>query len=754
MELFEGSAGFGKNVNWWIGIVAPRSAWATSGLLINDKEVGIKKLEPEVDVYYNRVKVKVVGYHDNIRDPNDLPWANILSSPMIASGYGGKDHTHSLEGGESVFGFWMDGEDEQKPCIVGVFYRHKKADDTTVKALKGSAGKPVAYGSLEGYYTRRSGVGDTRLGNLGTGDVYEEVDYSVKPTPPNPNDAYFEGEESDPAVESTDGYTNDVTGRVIVDKTKFPTPTNQPQSKGMTPAAAAHHQSLNRKTTRPTCRKDGAIAEITEALADFTEFLLTVQGYANFYVNGVTGALTNIQNELSLIAGKIAKIMTGVFNKVRDYLFSQIGKGISDFIGKSLADELVPIFGEANKKIMDTIYCIFENLIKALLKTITDFLIALVGNFVNAPLCAAEQFMGALMNKLLNDMTSAIGPILDTLTETLGGALGSVNEIIDQALKYIGIIYKFIGCDEKKCPLPSSFSNSYGPSQKERDNANKIFSSISILNITTSVDENGQTKQTVGGFLDEASSNVDSMFGLTPEDQANAQYVASIVGGCPTKVLRCGPPVVEIFGGDGIGGAADAVVSNLGEIIGVNVTDVGFGYSPEKPPYVTFRDSCNNGAGARGRAIIGDDGTIVRIVLDYGGYGYLNNFRDVITTEGTIPGNLATGDEIDELIGQIDTVEILNPGFAYNKDDTLTVDGGDGRTGGAELKPIIIGGRIVGVEVINPGTGFTSIPEITINSETGLGADLGAVLKFTKVTELSQPLDPTKIVQVINCVSK
>jgi len=723
-ELFDNPESFGSNVKWWIGIVAPRSAWAGSGTLINDKKVGIKKLEPEIEVYYNRVKVRVVGYHDLVKDPYDLPWANILASPMMASGYGGKDHTHSLEGGESVFGFWMDGEDEQKPCIVGVFYRHTKSDDGSVKALKGSAGKPVSVGVLSGYDTQPINTGN-EIKSVASKDKQPELQYSYSQ------------------------YTDQTTGRVISDKTKYPTGTNQPQSDGMTPAAAAHHQSLNRKTTRPTCRKDGAIAEITEALADFTEFLLTVQGYANFYVNGVTGALTNLQGEISLIAGKIAKIMTGVFNKVRDYLFSKIGRGISDFIGKSLADELVPIFGEANKKIMDTIYCIFENLIKALLKTITDFLIALVGNFVNAPLCAAEQFMGALMNKLLNDMTSAIGPILDTLTETLGGALGSVNDIINQALKYVGIIYKFIGCDEKKCPLPSSFSNAYGPTQKERDNANKIFGSISLLNITTAVDENGETKQTLGGFLDEASGNVDSMFGLTPEDKANAQYVASIVGGCPTKALRCGPPTVEIFGGDGIGGAADAVVSNLGEIIGVNVTDIGFGYSPEKPPYVTFRDACGNGAGARGRAIIGDDGTIARIVLDYGGYGYLNNFGDVITTEGTIPGTPATGDEVDELVGQIDDVEVLNPGFGYNPDDTLTVDGG-----GAELRPIIIGGKILDVEVLNPGTGFTSIPDITINSDTGIGADLSAILKFTNVNELSQPLDPAKVVQVINCVSK
>ena len=744
IDLLEGSESFGKKVSWWIGVVAPRSAWASGGSLINDKIVGVQELEPEVDVYYNRVKVRVVGYHDQIKDPYDLPWANILGSPMLSSGYGGKLSTHYLEGGESVFGFWMDGEDEQKPCIVGVFYRQNVAEDSSVYGLKGSAPKPVSFGSLEGYYSSQGRDLGSNPEYFGEDDEYETFEDLDNPPPDNPP----------PRVD-------DVTGDLIATKPKFPLPTNQPgpESAGMTSAAALHHESLNRRVTRPTCKKDGAIAEITDALADFTETLLTIQGYANFYVNGVTGAIANLEQEIALIASKIAKIMSGVFNKVRDYLFSKIGKAISDFIGTSLADELVPIFGEANKETMDTIYCIFENLIKALLQTITELLTSLLGSFVNAAICAAEEFMGAIMNKLLNDMQEAIGPILNTLNQTLGGILGDVNTVINEALKYIGIIYKFIGCDEKKCPLPSSFSNAYGPTQKERDDANKIFASMSILNIPTSVDENGNPKQTVGGLLDDASASVDSIFGLTPEDQAAAGDVAALVGPCPTNVLQCGPPTVEIFGGDGIGGAANAVVNNLGEIIGVDLTDVGFGYSPEKPPYVTIQDSCNNGAGAKATAVIADDGTIDKIIIENTGYGYLNDFGDVITTEGVIPGTPATEDQIDELIGGIDDVIVSYPGFGYSPGDTITVEGGNRggggvSGGGAELRPIIIGGKILDVEVINPGTGFTSIPDIRINSETGLGADLSAVLKFTKVSELSQPLDPTKVVQVINCVSR
>lgn len=724
VDLLEGSESFGKNINWWIGVVAPRSAWAAGGTLINDKEVGVKKLEPEVDVYYNRVKVRVVGYHDQIKNPYDLPWANILATPMLASGYGGKDHTHYLEGGESVFGFWMDGEDEQKPCIVGVFYRHKKADDPSIKALKGSAGKPTTKPGLE-----ETPTGSTATTSPATGDTKPEVKFFYKP--------YFDA----------------VTGDIINTKTKYPTSTNEPGSTGMTQAAEAHHYFLKRKTNRPTCKRDNAIAQITGFLGDFTEYLLTIQGYANFYVNEVLGTITDLAGEIEFIAKQIASIMTGLFNAVREQIYILVGEKIQNFINSILPEEVKPIFGESIKEIMDIIYCIFENLIAALFKTISDFLLSLVGKMINAPICAAEEFVAALLNSLSNSIKDAISPILDTLSETLGGALGKVNEIIGKSLEIVGLIFSFIGCDELKCPLPSRFDNAYGPSQQERDNAKKIRSKISLLNIPTSTDKDGNVNQTVGGFLSEAAGNADSIFGEpTDEQKRTANYVAGLVGGCQTGILRCGPPQIEIFGGDGIGGFANAVVNNLGEIIGADVLERGLGYSPNKPPYVTFRDACGDGAGARGRAIIGADGGIDRIVIDYGGYGYRNTFGEVKTIYGTLPGGAdseAANSDSKSVTGQIDDVEVLNPGFGYNSDDT-TLDAGNG----AVLTPIIIGGRILGVEVNNGGTGFTSIPDITINSPTGIGAELSAVLKFTDVNELSQPLDPAKVVQVVNCISK
>ena len=106
-NILEGTDSF-TGINWWIGQVAPREYWAENTLLKNDKDVGVAGRKGDINVYPNRVKVRVVGYHDRIEDPNDLPFASVMGNPFISSGYGNAPNVHQLEGGESVIGIWID----------------------------------------------------------------------------------------------------------------------------------------------------------------------------------------------------------------------------------------------------------------------------------------------------------------------------------------------------------------------------------------------------------------------------------------------------------------------------------------------------------------------------------------------------------------------------------------------------------------------------------------------------------------------
>ena len=134
-SFLDGSDSF-TGINWWIGQVAPREYWAKNTLLKNDKDVGVAGRKGDINVYPNRVKVRVVGYHDQIEDPNDLPFATVMGNPFISSGYGAAPNVHQLEGGESVLGIWIDGDDEQKPVITNVFMKSQQTFDGTTITLK------------------------------------------------------------------------------------------------------------------------------------------------------------------------------------------------------------------------------------------------------------------------------------------------------------------------------------------------------------------------------------------------------------------------------------------------------------------------------------------------------------------------------------------------------------------------------------------------------------------------------------------
>ena len=97
----------------------------------------------------------------------------------------------------------------------------------------------------------------------------------------------------------------------------------------------------------------------------------------------------------------------------------------------------------------------------------------------------------------------------------------------------------------------------------------------------------------------------------------------------------------------------------------------------------------------------------------------------------------------------LDDVVVQNTGFGYSEGDSVTIDG-------AEVELNIQDGLIVGANVVNGGFGFTSLPDVTINSDTGALAKLTPVLKFTKIDDASQlaQVSQDAVVTVISCITK
>ena len=199
---------------------------------------------------------------------------------------------------------------------------------------------------------------------------------------------------------------------------------------------------------------------------------------------------------------------------------------------------------------------------------------------------------------------------------------------------------------------------------------------------------------------------------------------------CLTGDQPCGPPKLKFFGGGGVGASANPVVDVSGNLIAVDLVSGGFGYT--LPPQVQVIDPCNNGSGAVLQTII-DNGVVVQVIIRDSGQGYLPPAQ-------TVPQYPA----ILELTG----VTVTNPGFNHNCGvDTIEIVPSNGSVLSYNCDPF---GKIRSVSV-DKGGRFTELPQIRMNTETGLNATF--VPNFDIIRD-PQPIEPvlTDVVQVYDLV--
>ena len=216
---------------------------------------------------------------------------------------------------------------------------------------------------------------------------------------------------------------------------------------------------------------------------------------------------------------------------------------------------------------------------------------------------------------------------------------------------------------------------------------------------------------------------INEVNGLTPKNLLRSDP-------CLTGDQPCGPPKLKFFGGGGVGASANPVVDVNGNLIAVDLVSGGFGYT--SPPQVQVLDPCKNGSGAVLQTII-ENGVVIKVIIKDSGQGYL-------PPPQTVPQYPA----IIELTG----VTVTNPGFNHNCGvDTIEVIPSNGTVLSYSCDPF---GKIRSVSV-DKGGRFTELPQIRMNTETGINATF--VPDFSIVRD-PQPVEPvlTDVVQVFDLV--
>ena len=362
------------------------------------------------------------------------------------------------------------------------------------------------------------------------------------------------------------------------------------------------------------------------------------------------------------------------------------------------------------EKAKDGIYCLLQNIIKGLKNLLTKAIKGLIGKLLNFPLCAIESFLSGILGKITNDIQKAIAPLMAGIKGLIPSiALPDFGGMLGKAIGAIQGLMNLLACEDSECKLDLDVVLNKG--QKEKKNMD-FAKMIGMTNLIKKTDEG------IDGMMD-------NIFPGMTGDPGPMSEMEKLAGPCnPYDPETCQPPSVEFFGGGGIGAFGQAVVNEIGQVVGVDMRDLGFGYS--EVPYVSFVDNCDNGRGATGIAVIEDE-KVVEVIMIETGDGYLGS-----------------GSGGEEVVGVIDGADIISTGTGYQTGDTVST------SDGCVMTPEIINGRIVGLKGSCP-MGDTLSP-LSVKTSTGYGAVLRPRTKFLPVKEYETPsLPSSSILTVVDC---
>jgi len=723
---FVGRDGF----RWWIGQIAPRQAQVTQN------STG--------DGWGNRYKVRIMGYHpftEEVGD-QDLPYAQVMLPVTAGSGGGNYAQSPVLQPNDTVFGFFLDGDEAQVPMIIGHFGRTSQ----------------VSSGTVEAPYQPATAFTDVTPQNAKVEP--DQSNEQNKDSQPSPSSA-AQGQKKDQAG----------TGQVILTAdTCRPNPISK---------MANIVENLGMKVEQLT----GSISSLSGEISIAADI---IEAQANKFVGNL---MNNLFDELEGLGKQgLLKLYKFVYAKV----FAATRSGTAAHLAGVAAQ--TALLGPVGF-LQESLACVANKVVEGLAGTIEDLLYDFFDEARSYAGCAGAQFTGAFVNKIIDEIEKGMTGPLDTVAKIIAPGF-KVADFLLGAASNLYDLGAFLDCNQSnqgKCPQDKEYVVGGSSREKGEDPFDYV---MNAMNFSRSVGNLASDFERQYGKWD--------IFGtgrtVIPQGDGSGPPpvgTSVIPGGCYVGPRRnCTGPYIEIFGGGGAGAKAEVLmgsfidntpglrklvggVQRTGQIVGAKILDTGKGY--KYPPLVNFRDKCDIGYGAYGRAILGgpNDDQVVAIVIDNPGENYPakdnpdpddTGLIDVIVTIGgtgyvptdriTIPGISTTGTtfipapDVPTVI-PIDGVEITPiPDQIPDTPGPLVPPGviGIGTTTPIFEIEVGEGGEVTQVKVLNILRFNEELPQLVINSDTGSGVQLRPVFGIIPKDRLSPDGRQVGIVSVIDCI--
>jgi hypothetical protein len=691
---FIGRDGF----RWWIGQIPPIEA---------------QKSQANGGGWGNRTKVRILGYHPYSTaelSNDDLPWAQVLMPPTSGSGAANYAVNPKLRPGDTVLGFFLDGDNAQIPVILGCFGRTDQVPSTNFKS---------PFIPFTGY---------------------------TKRIPP-PNGTLHKSEENEEKSTSQKS-PRDVTPEII----------SKLNQKSEAKDEVFYFSGVGKKIVLGNSSNDtvakGISAEVNNLLQK---------------VNDVTNKIQNVKTEISRSVDKIVGISNGFIGQAINSLYNKliplIQKGLEALYKAVYAAvfaatqnaAVAHLAGVAAQQAMLIPVKLLESYIpkiagivtNTIFKTVESMLTDVVKNVRYFRSCVGDQFVGSLLNDIIGKIQSAISSPLEGIMKILqfvSFGVSSVGDFLRSGVSAIRSIGGLFDVNQNK-------NKSVGGAEEWIIGVGIVDAGEDAIKFA-SILKNMNTANAIADVVD-GVKDIKSGWDIFSEKTKNKKN-KSRVGGCYTlQQTSCSAPKVKIFGGSGKGAEAEAILGSFStdssgvttaSVIGIKLKKKGKKY--KYPPFVEIIDDCEQGYGAIARTVIDENGEVVDVYMVSEGENYPIGNVNINTAEEIAETNPA------QIPNYVSNVYIEQSGFGYQSTDkgfddfgnqySITVDE-DGSIVSVSIDSIEDVGRVVDDNIIpdsitTPTTLSTppliinkyiiveDLPIITIESETGIGAILNPIL--------------------------
>jgi hypothetical protein len=509
------NSGFlGTSFNWWIGQIADDSYWRDNivSTKFNDKD--------GVSGWGRRYKVRIIGLHDQEEESissDQLPWAQVMYPITAGGGQANAGATSALRQGNFVFGFFLDGADQQVPVIMGVLGNNvQTALNTKIGTSK------TNFTATSGYAKGKDP--DPNIKVPASGQPTEKP--GSKPASPKSGapqsprvlaaaqSARAEAGERGLSKEATEALVGERTSaatKAEAAESKSPTsPTQpgatieQPDNPHLMSIADVQRDVMYREKTvllNPCDMVGSAMKAIQTVIDNLTKKIDSVLQAAQSYVDAASTLISDIQKLIADVACIIAKYLKIIFDKILEYVLKTINCALAkavDIIPPNLRFK----FFDIREKITELINCLFSKITNALCGQVQGFLNDQTGTGSNStldtktiiqngyttvtPICSVEILTGQMIalnlptiiegidtslnsvSNFLEDTQSLLSDVSGIISD-ISGIVNGLSGSLSSAMNFTNLSVNIFGCDlGLNCPAADYFSiqEGYGGSEE------------------------------------------------------------------------------------------------------------------------------------------------------------------------------------------------------------------------------------------------------------------------------------------------